>query len=87
MIGGNFIEISAPALMKLGFFIFTMQMKTQENKRNFRWQRVGLAIALGVVAMMLAGIAFDRWRVRNGWCARFFPNGEQKILYGDDCWK
>lgn len=56
----NFIEISAPALMKLGFFIFTTQMKTQENKHNFRWQHVGLAIALGVIAVMLAGIAFER---------------------------
>ncbi len=22
-----------------------------------------------------------------GWCAKFFPNGEQKVFYGDDCWK
>ncbi|MEH1868997.1 MAG: hypothetical protein V7K69_28940 [Nostoc sp.] len=64
-----------------------MQMKTQENKRNFRWQRVGLAIAFGAVVVMLTGIAVDRWRVRNGWCARFLPNGQQKVFYGDDCWK
>ncbi|MEH2002820.1 MAG: hypothetical protein V7L00_29520 [Nostoc sp.] len=66
-----------------------MQMKTQENKRkrNFHWQRVGLAMAFGALAVMLAGIAVDRWRVRDGWCVRFLPNGEQKVLYGDDCWK
>ncbi|NEU83726.1 hypothetical protein [Nostoc sp. UIC 10630] len=64
-----------------------MQMKTQENKHNFRWQRIGLAIAFSAVVVMLTGIAVDRWHVRNGWCARFLANGQQKVFYGDDCWK
>ncbi|WP_375479950.1 hypothetical protein [uncultured Nostoc sp.] len=62
-------------------------MKTQENKCNFRWQRIRLAIAFGAVAVILTGIAVDRWRVRNGWCVRFLPNRQQKVFYGDDCWK
>jgi hypothetical protein len=34
--------------------------------------------AFGAVVVMLAGIAVDRWRVRNGWCARFYPTDNRK---------
>ncbi|MEH1950345.1 MAG: hypothetical protein V7K77_25800 [Nostoc sp.] len=44
-------------------------------------------MAFGAVGVMLAGIAVDKWRVRDGWCVRFLANGEQKVLFGDDCWK
>ncbi|BBD63442.1 hypothetical protein NIES2109_62920 (plasmid) [Nostoc sp. HK-01] len=64
-----------------------VQMNTEQNKRNFSLRRVAILVAIGVVAVILTGIAIDRWRVRDGWCARFYPNGDRKILYGDDCWK
>ncbi|WP_193199924.1 hypothetical protein [Nostoc sp. MG11] len=57
-----------------------MQMKTQENKRNFSWQRVGLAMAFGALAVILAGIAIDRWRVRNGYARDFRPTENRKYF-------
>ncbi|WP_156481544.1 hypothetical protein [Anabaena sp. 4-3] len=51
------------------------------KKRNFSLRRLAILCAIGVVTLMLAGIFIDRWRVRNGWCMRFYPNGDRKMKY------
>ncbi|WP_335030027.1 hypothetical protein [Nostoc sp.] len=53
-----------------------------------RWKRVLLTTGLGTLAIFIAATAYHEWRARTqGWCIRFAPDGSQKVLYGDDCWK
>jgi len=53
--------------------------------KEVHWPRVS-AIALGLVAVMMATTAYDAGRKRD-WCIRFYPDGSEKVLYGDDCQK
>jgi len=55
------------------------------------WQRVSIgrvstAIAVGLILILAATTAYDAWRRRDG-CVRFYPDGSEKVLYGDDCQK
>jgi hypothetical protein len=50
-----------------------------------RWKRLSIAAAIGIVLVLAATTALNQWRKRDGWCARFNPDGSQKILYGTDC--
>ncbi|MEH2347264.1 MAG: hypothetical protein V7K55_04545 [Nostoc sp.] len=57
-------------------------------KKQIRWRRVLLVTALGTVITFAMATAFRYWQVKTqGWCVRFAPNGTQKVLYGNDCWK
>ena len=46
------------------------------------WKRVSIAAVAGVV---LALAVTSAWRDRNGWCARFYPDGSREVLYGAEC--
>jgi hypothetical protein len=58
-----------------------------ETKTQIRWKKMLLPIALWLVVLCAVAIAYDKWRVRNGWCVRFSPDGDKQVLYGDDCWR
>ena len=59
----------------------------KEKLSAVRWRRVSLAIATGLILILAAATVYDAWRKRNGWCVLFYPDGSQKIFYGDDCEK
>ncbi len=50
-----------------------------------RWRRVSIVIAVGVVLVLAATTAYDAWRRRDGWCVQYYPDGSEKVLYGDEC--
>ena len=57
-------------------------------KQPGRWN----AIALSTCALLLVGatsavtlLGYDAWLKRDGWCVHGYPDGKQRILYGDDC--
>ncbi|MBN3922058.1 hypothetical protein [Nostoc sp. NMS4] len=59
----------------------------QPIKRQISWKKVAITIGVAALILMAGTIAYDHWRISQGWCARFYPDGSQKVLYGDDCWK
>lgn len=59
----------------------------KENKIQW-WQYI--ALAAGAIVLIAATSAatilgYDAWIKRNGWCVHGYPDGKQRILYGDDC--
>jgi hypothetical protein len=58
------------------------------EKQQSLWQRIAL-VAGGVVLVAATSAAtifgYDAWRKRDGWCMHGYPDGKQRILYGDDC--
>ena len=54
----------------------------KEKLSEVRWKRVSIAAVAGVV---LALAATSAWRDKHGWCARFYPDGSRKVLYGAEC--
>ncbi|MEA5604999.1 hypothetical protein [Nostoc sp. UHCC 0252] len=56
-------------------------------KQQIRWKKVATVVGIGALILMIGTTAYDRWRVSLGWCVRFKPDGSQKVMYGDDCWK
>jgi hypothetical protein len=59
----------------------------QRVQRQISWKKVVITVGIGALILMIGTTAYDRWRVSQGWCARFHPDGSRKVLYGDDCWK
>lgn len=56
-------------------------------KRQISWRKVAITVGIGALVLMAGTIAYDHWRVSQGWCVRFYADGSRKVLYGDDCWK
>ncbi|MGB7444045.1 MAG: hypothetical protein WA919_23515 [Coleofasciculaceae cyanobacterium] len=52
---------------------------------RFSWKLVILAPALGLMLWLTAGDVYRRWKIRDGWCARYYPDGSQEFFYGADC--
>ncbi|MBN3925624.1 hypothetical protein [Nostoc sp. NMS4] len=59
----------------------------QPTQRQISWKKVAITVGFATLILMAGTIAYDNWRVSQGWCARFYPDGTKKIMYGDDCWK
>lgn len=62
---------------------WVQQMKEQLSA--VRWKRISITIAAGMVVIFTATAAYQHWRMRDGWCVRYYPNGSEKVLYGADC--
>jgi hypothetical protein len=43
----------------------------------------GLLLVAATSALTIFG--YDAWRKRDGWCLHGYPDGKQRILYGEDC--
>ena len=46
-----------------------------------------IATAVGTLTIAAAIRVNHEWRKRDGWCVRFYPDGQQQILYSADCRK
>lgn len=52
---------------------------------QIRWKRTMITVGLLYVATLGTVFAYDKWRVSQGWCVRFSPDGDREILYGEQC--
>lgn len=55
------------------------------NFSQVRWQRVGLASVLGVITVLGATTAYGKYQMHHGVCVKYYPDGSEEILYGEDC--
>lgn len=62
-------------------------MVHESPRQGFAWKKVLIATSLGTLLLIVGTAAYDRWRVSQGWCIKFSPDGSQKVFYGDDCGK
>ncbi|NEP00662.1 MAG: hypothetical protein F6K58_18730 [Symploca sp. SIO2E9] len=51
------------------------------------WTRIGLVLVVGMVVWSTSFRAYHRWKIRDGWCARYHPDGSEEIFYGAQCHK
>ncbi len=56
-------------------------------KQQIRWKKVAIVMGIATLILMIGTTAYARWRVSQGWCVTFYPDGSQKVMYGDDCWR
>ncbi|MHC5615459.1 MAG: hypothetical protein ACYTXA_31955 [Nostoc sp.] len=59
----------------------------QSVQRQISSKKVALTVGIGILVLAAGTLAYDHWRVSQGWCGRFYPDGSEKLMYGDDCWK
>ncbi len=57
----------------------------QSAQRQISWKKVAITIGIGALFLVAGTIAYDDWRVSQGWCVKFNPDESQKIVYGDNC--
>ena len=50
-----------------------------------RWKRVSIATVVGVALGLAATTAYDAWRIQDGWCVQYSPDGSEKVFYGSEC--
>jgi len=51
------------------------------------WKLVILAPVLGLILWLTAADIYRRWKIRDGWCSRYYPDGSQEFFYGAECQK
>ena len=57
----------------------------QQTIAKIRWKRTMFTVSLLFVATLGTIFAYDKWRVSQGWCVRFSPDGNREVLYGEQC--
>lgn len=62
-------------------------MVNESPKQGFGWKKVLVATGIGALILVIATAGYDHWRMSQGGCVKFSPDGSEKVLYGDDCWK
>ena len=63
-------------------------IEMNEQKTRVRWVRVGVGIASGILFIMIITTLYAMTfgsELPDIWCVRFYPDGSEKVLYGDDC--
>ena len=74
------------AILASDRFFGVVEMNKQ--KTRVRWVRVGVGIASGVLFIMIITTLYAMTfgsELPDIWCVRFYPDGSEKVLYGDDC--
>lgn len=63
---------------------FVLDVVRTSYRLFFKWKRVAIAVGVSVLVVLVTTTGYFKWKLQNGWCVRYSPDGVQ-ILYGEDC--
>ncbi|MEH2373452.1 hypothetical protein [Nostoc sp.] len=57
-------------------------MVNESPKQGFKWKKVLVATSVGAVILAVGTAIYDHWRISQGGCVRFSPDGTEKYCTG-----